>query len=151
MINRACMPLYMWEMWDVTPVTHEHTDGRTVESRAVFSWSWIRNNVSFHLQALTSSLFLFLLIWRIFGTPEACGRLIEFVSWEDVSPQLSDDLILLLESLEACTFQTRIQTNWSNAQILVTRHIWQNLFHKIRCSRVSPSIKGKRVKIFFLS
>ena len=96
--------------------------------------------------------FLFLLIWRIFGTPEACGRLIEFVSWEDVSPQLSDDLILLLESLEACTFQTRLQTNWSNAQILVTRHIWQNLSHKIRCSRVSPSIKGKSVKIlFFLS
>ena len=42
MINMAFMPLYMWEMWDVTPVTHEHTDGRTVESRAVFSWSWIR-------------------------------------------------------------------------------------------------------------
>ena len=26
MINMAFMPLYMWEMWDVTPVTHEHTD-----------------------------------------------------------------------------------------------------------------------------
>ena len=25
-INMAFMPLYMWEMWDVTPVTHEHTD-----------------------------------------------------------------------------------------------------------------------------
>ena len=43
MINMAFMPLYMWEMWDVTPVTHEHTDGRTVESRAVFSLNWIRN------------------------------------------------------------------------------------------------------------
>ena len=42
MINMAFMPLYMWEMWDVTPVTHGHTDGRTVESRAVFSWTWIR-------------------------------------------------------------------------------------------------------------
>ena len=31
----AFMPLYMWEMWDVTPVT----DTRTVESRAVFSLS----------------------------------------------------------------------------------------------------------------
>ena len=29
MINMAFMPLYMWEMWDVTPVTHGHTDGRT--------------------------------------------------------------------------------------------------------------------------
>ena len=42
MINMAFMPLYMWEMWDVTPVTH----GRTVESRAVFSLSWIRNYIS---------------------------------------------------------------------------------------------------------
>ena len=43
MINMAFMPLYMWEMWDVTPVTDEHTDTRTVESRAVFSLNWIRN------------------------------------------------------------------------------------------------------------
>ena len=41
MINMAFMPLYMWEMWDVTPVTHEHTNGQW-ESRAVFSLSWIR-------------------------------------------------------------------------------------------------------------
>ena len=40
MINMAFMPLYMWEMRGVTPVTH----GRTVESSAVFSLSWIRNN-----------------------------------------------------------------------------------------------------------
>ena len=33
----------MWEMWDVTPVTHERTDERTVESRAVFSLSEISN------------------------------------------------------------------------------------------------------------
>ena len=39
MINMAFMPLYIWEMWDVTPVTNT----RTVESRAVFSLSWIRN------------------------------------------------------------------------------------------------------------
>ena len=39
MINMAFMPLYMWEMWDVTPVT----DGRKVESSAVISLSWIRN------------------------------------------------------------------------------------------------------------
>ena len=39
MINMPFMPLYMWEMWDVAPVTHE----RTVESRAVFSLSWICN------------------------------------------------------------------------------------------------------------
>ena len=32
MINMAFMPLYMWEMRDVTPVTY----GRTVESSAVF-------------------------------------------------------------------------------------------------------------------
>ena len=39
MINMAFMPLYMWEMWDVTPVTHT----RTVESSAVFCLSRIRN------------------------------------------------------------------------------------------------------------
>ena len=44
MINMAFMPLYMWEMWDVTPVTNARTDTRTVESSAVFSLSWIRNN-----------------------------------------------------------------------------------------------------------
>ena len=37
------MPLYMWEMWDVTPVTHGRTNERTVESSAVFSLSWILN------------------------------------------------------------------------------------------------------------
>ena len=26
MINMAFMPLYMWEMWEVTPVTHARTD-----------------------------------------------------------------------------------------------------------------------------
>ena len=41
MINMAYMPLYMWEMWYVTPVTHTH--GRAVESRAVFCLSRIRN------------------------------------------------------------------------------------------------------------
>ena len=49
MINMAFMPLYMWEMWDVTPVTHRHTDGGTDgqwESRAVFSLSWIRNTIN---------------------------------------------------------------------------------------------------------
>ena len=30
MINMAFMPLYMWEMWDVTPVTHGRTHERTV-------------------------------------------------------------------------------------------------------------------------
>ena len=44
MINMTFMPLYMWEMWDVTPVTNARTDTRTVESSAVFSLSWIRNN-----------------------------------------------------------------------------------------------------------
>ena len=47
MINMAVMPLYMWEMWDVTPVTHERTDTRTVESSAVFSLSWICNKSFF--------------------------------------------------------------------------------------------------------
>ena len=28
MFNMAFMPLYMWEMWDVTPVTDTRTDGR---------------------------------------------------------------------------------------------------------------------------
>ena len=48
------MPLYMWEMWDVTPVTHEHTDGRTVESRAVFSWSWIRKKHTHYLHIMSN-------------------------------------------------------------------------------------------------
>ena len=43
MINMAFMPLYMWEMWDVTPVTDGHTDGQ-LESRAVFSLNWIRKS-----------------------------------------------------------------------------------------------------------
>ena len=47
MIKMAFMPLYMWEMWDVTPVTHERTDTRTVESRAVFSLNWIRKSPFF--------------------------------------------------------------------------------------------------------
>ena len=42
MINMAFMPLYMWEMLDVTPVTDARTHGRKVESRAVFSLNWIR-------------------------------------------------------------------------------------------------------------
>ena len=41
MFNMAFMPLYMWEMWDVA--CDERTDARKVESRAVFSLSWIRN------------------------------------------------------------------------------------------------------------
>ena len=47
MINMAFMPVYMWEMWDVTPVTYIRTDGRTdgrkVENRAVFCWTRNRN------------------------------------------------------------------------------------------------------------
>ena len=35
MINMAYMPLYMWEMWDVTPVT----DGRTDEQWKVVQYS----------------------------------------------------------------------------------------------------------------
>ena len=39
MINMAFMPLYMWEMWDVTPVTHGHTDSRKVEQYSVWTES----------------------------------------------------------------------------------------------------------------
>ena len=39
MIHMAYVPLYMWEMWDVTPV---HT--RTVESSVVFCFSKIRKD-----------------------------------------------------------------------------------------------------------
>ena len=45
MINMAFMPLYMREMRDVTPRTDGQTDGRTVESSAVFCLSRIRNNL----------------------------------------------------------------------------------------------------------
>ena len=39
MINMAFMPLYMWEMWDVTPVTDEHTDSRKVVQYSVWTES----------------------------------------------------------------------------------------------------------------
>ena len=43
MINMAFMPLYMWEMWDVTPVTHERTDKQwKVEQYSVWAESAIR-------------------------------------------------------------------------------------------------------------
>ena len=45
MINMAFMPLYMWEMWDVMPVTDGHMDELSVESSAVFCLSWLRNKV----------------------------------------------------------------------------------------------------------
>ena len=45
MINMAFMPLYMWEMWDVTPVTHgrthEHTDSGKVVQYSVWAESAI--------------------------------------------------------------------------------------------------------------
>ena len=42
MINMAFMPLYMWEMWDVKPVTHERTDGQwKVEQYSVWAESAI--------------------------------------------------------------------------------------------------------------
>jgi len=47
MINMAFMPLYMWEMWDVTPVTHEHTDGRTDEQWKVGQYSvWAESAIT---------------------------------------------------------------------------------------------------------
>ena len=58
MFNMAFMPLYMWEMWDVTPVTPGRTDERTVESRAVFSLSWIRNIWSLLYVCVRETLFL---------------------------------------------------------------------------------------------
>ena len=39
MINMAFMPLYMWEMWDVTPVTDGHTDRGKVEQYSVWAES----------------------------------------------------------------------------------------------------------------
>ena len=43
MINMAFMPLYMWEMWDVTPVT----DGRTHEQWKVVQYSvWAESAIN---------------------------------------------------------------------------------------------------------
>ena len=43
MINMALMPLYMWEMWDVTPVTDGRTDKQwKVEQYSVWAESAIR-------------------------------------------------------------------------------------------------------------
>ena len=47
MINMAFMPLYMWEMWDVTPVTHEHTNTRTHEQWKVEQYSvWAESAIN---------------------------------------------------------------------------------------------------------
>ena len=63
MINMAFMPLYIWEMWDVTPVT----DGQW-ESRAVFSLSWIRNESNmtdrvWHFTAFAFPFHVFFMFW----------------------------------------------------------------------------------------
>ena len=43
MINMAFMPLYMWEMWDVTPMTH----GRTNEQWKVVQYSvWAESAIN---------------------------------------------------------------------------------------------------------
>ena len=48
MINMAFMPLYMWEMWDVTPVTDEHTDEQwKVEQYSVWAESAIIKYVGY--------------------------------------------------------------------------------------------------------
>ena len=44
MINMAFMPLYMWEMWDVTPVTNTRTDSRKVGQYSVWPESAINQN-----------------------------------------------------------------------------------------------------------
>ena len=70
MINMAFMPLYMWEMWDVTPVTNARTHGRTVESRAVFSLSWIRNTKNHHAKIFHQKKYWWqfpLLVFLCFG------------------------------------------------------------------------------------
>ena len=41
MINMAFMPLYMWEMWDVTPVTDTRTDNGKVGQYSVWAESAI--------------------------------------------------------------------------------------------------------------
>ena len=72
MINMAFMPLYMWEMWDVTAVTNGRTDGQW-ESRAVFSLSWIRNSIFFGTLPLASHFVIvcvgkqreMILIWKL--------------------------------------------------------------------------------------
>ena len=49
MINMAFMPLYMWEMWDVTPVTHTRTHEQwKVEQYSVWTESailWPKSSV----------------------------------------------------------------------------------------------------------
>ena len=60
MINMAFMPLYMWEMWDVTPVTHgrthEHTDSRKVVQYSVWAESAKRCGDSRSTRALSLSV-----------------------------------------------------------------------------------------------
>ena len=43
MINMTFMPLYMWEMWDVTPMTDARTEGQWKVVQYSFSLNWIRN------------------------------------------------------------------------------------------------------------
>ena len=82
MINMAFMPLYMWEMWDVTPVTDEHTNTRTVESRAVFSLNWIRNKV------VSSSLYLRWSPWQRDSQDGIRGRILIKPTSSHVPPLL---------------------------------------------------------------
>ena len=59
MINMAFMPLYMWEMWDVTPVTDEHTDSRKVVQYSVWTESAIQVKKNF--KGMLSGNIIFLL------------------------------------------------------------------------------------------
>ena len=86
MISMAVMPLYMWQMWDVTPVTHE----RTVESRAVFSLSWIRKRN----QNSCPSECLAVKNWClgktcVFQGHKGCGEGRSKLGWNSISSQVS--------------------------------------------------------------
>ena len=74
MIDMAFMPLYMWEMWDVTPVTDTRTDSRKVGQYSVWTES-AKENSQFPSQPLNDwvmskrgSLFLRITSHSIKGT-----------------------------------------------------------------------------------
>ena len=61
MINMAFMPLYMWEMWDVSPVTHTRTHGQwKVEQYSVWAESAITTWFMTNLYSPTSGRCLLL-------------------------------------------------------------------------------------------
>ena len=110
MINMAVTPLYMWEMWDVTPVTHERTDERTVESRAVFSLSWIRNYSYYWHYWCIYALSLWVQLVAIYAHLVCKMFVLKIQSWKILTNLMSDQRTVLKIKLKSN--MTKPKTFW---------------------------------------